>query len=375
MSLILVIEDDRIQRKVTAQALKNTGHEVLEALDGVEGLQSARTHRPDLIVCDVMMPGMNGYQLVTALREEESIADIPVIMLTAMTERAHMRIAMTSGADDYIAKPFSFQELNEAASALIAKRKAQHEGFVNSMKSEITEALEEQKQVLSGQYEQRFVQELNSRWERGGEGNAELKYEEATVLVVDLFGSTLQHLPSGAGTGNTVRHAYQAARDTLYLFRARHLLAYGNDLLAIFADPPESVGVSPKMRAMRAACALVKARSSLSKTPQSSAPDDTVSSDIAIAMHEGPLTLLQVSDPLHGDPDATLATGETLNDAKSLQEFAQASHWRIACSRAMLGGMESQTRTGRTAAVSLGPLRQALEAVELLGVSSKGHDD
>ena len=55
---------------------------------------------------------------VTALREEEGISDTPVIMLTAMTERAHMRIAMTSGADDYIAKPVSFKELNEAASAL-----------------------------------------------------------------------------------------------------------------------------------------------------------------------------------------------------------------------------------------------------------------
>ena len=369
MSLILVIEDDRIQRQVTAQALKSTGHEVLEAPDGVEGLQSARTNRPDLIVCDVMMPGMNGYQLVAAVREEEGIADIPIIMLTAMTERAHMRTAMTTGADDYIAKPFSFQELNEAASALIAKRKAQHEGFVNSIKSEVTEALEEQKQALSGQYERRFVQELNSRWERVGEGNSELKYEEATVLVVDLFGSTLQNLPSGTDTGNTVRHAYQAARDTLYLFRARHLLAYGNDLLAIFADPPGSVGVSPKMRAARAACALVKARSSLSKTAQPGVPGDAASSDIAIAMHEGPITLLLVSDPLHGDPDATLATGETLNAARSLQEFAQASHWRIACSRAMLVGMEEQTRTGRTAAVSLGPLRQALDAVELLGVS------
>jgi CheY-like chemotaxis protein len=366
MSLILVIEDDRIQRQVTAQALKSTGHEVLEALDGVEGLRSARTHRPDLIVCDVMMPGMNGYQVVTALREEEGIADIPVIMLTAMTERAHMRTAMTTGADDYIAKPFSFQELNEAATALIAKRKAQQEGFFNLIKSEITEALDEQKQVLSGQYERRFVQELNSRWERGGEGNSELKYEDATVLVVDLFGSTLRHLPSGTATGSTVRHAYQAARDTLYLFRARHLLAYGNELLAIFSDPPGSVGVSPKMRAARAACALVKASANSSQTR---VPGDAASSDIAVAIHEGPITLLRVSDPLHGDPDATLATGETLDAAKSLQEFAQASLWRIACSCTMLAGMEEHMRTGRSAAVSRGPLLPALDAAELLGVS------
>ncbi len=190
--------------------------------------------------------------------------------------------------------------------------------------------------------------------------------QPATVLVVDLFGSTLRHLPSGTAAGSTVRQAYQAARDTLYLFRARHLLAYGNELLAIFSDPPGSVGVSPKMRAARAACALVKARSNSS---QARIRGDAASSDIAVAMHEGPITLLMVSDPLHGDPDATLATGETLDTAKSLQQFAQASHWRIACSSTMLVGLEEHMRTGRTAAVSLGPQLQPMDAVELLGVS------
>ena len=368
MSLILVIEDDRIQRQVAALALKGGGHQVLEAIDGVDGLQIARTRMPDLIVCDVMMPAMNGYQFVTALREEKDGADIPIIMLTAMTERAHMRIAMTSGADDYIAKPFSFQELNEAATALLAKRKAQHQVIVESMKAEITEAMEDQKQALAGRYERRFLQELNSRWERDGDEDAELKYDDATVLLVNLFGSELQQLPSGAEVAGQVRHAYQAARDTLFLFRVRHLLAYGHDLLAIFADPPGLVGVGPKMRAMRAACALAKAKA-CGPNRGESAPDGSATGGLAIALHQGPITLLRVSDPLHGGPDATLATGAALNAAKALLDFARASGWSIAVSSAMVPGQEEQLKTGRRATIPLESLQDAQEVIELLGTS------
>jgi DNA-binding response OmpR family regulator len=369
MSLILVIEDDRIQRQVTVMALKAAGHQVLEAIDGVEGLQMARAQRPDLIVCDVMMPTMNGYQFVTALRDDGDGADIPVIMLTAMTARAHMRTAMTSGADDYIAKPFSFQELNEAVTALLARRQAQHRGFVDAIQADITEAMEEQKQALAGQYERRFMQELNSRWERDDGMPAELRYDDATVVLVNLFGSEPTHLPTGAEAGNKVRQAYQAARDTLYLFRARHILAYGHDLLAIFDDPPATVGVDPKMRAMRAACALAKARSSAPAAAQTAHGEQAERGGIAVALYQGPITLLHVSDPLHGDPDATLATGAALNAATAVREFAQSSQWSIAVSTALLTGFEDQLKIGRRAAISLDPLLAVHEVVELLSAS------
>src|SRR5881394_37901 len=124
MALILVVDDDRNQRAVAAHALGGCGHEVIEAEDGTQALEITRARRPDLIVCDVVMPGISGFEFVTALRQEEGISDLPVIMLTSMGERAHMRTGMTSGADDYLAKPFSFAELNEAVTALLSKRKA-----------------------------------------------------------------------------------------------------------------------------------------------------------------------------------------------------------------------------------------------------------
>ena len=370
MSLVLVIEDDRTQRLVAGLALKKAGYEVLEAGDGLQGLETARRELPDLIVCDVMMPGLNGYQLVAALRQEAGICDIPVILLTAMTERAHMRIGMTSGADDYLPKPFSFSELTDAAAALISKRNVQRQEIVSSIKSKFLAALDEQKQELARQYEQRFFQELNARWERSGDANAELKYDDATVLVVDLFGQLLARLPPDAEAGATVRQAYQIARDTLYLFGAKHLLPQGNDLVAIFAESRDFAGVSPRLRALRAAFSLVKAITALLKATLPSEPNgQDAGNAVTIALHEGPITLLLVSDPLHGDPDSTVATGETLIAAESLREFAQESNWHIASSRTMVAGMEQRMTTGRSAAVPLGATRALLEAVELLAVN------
>lgn len=357
MALILVIEDDRVQRLVTATALKKAGHDVVEAEDGERGLEALRQRRPDLVLCDVMMPGMNGYEIVTALRKEDpSIADTPVIMLTALNQRAHVRIGMNSGADDYLTKPFSVQELTEAVAALLAKRQAQRDAIVSLMKSEIVEVLDEQKQELASQYERRLVEELNARWDRGQSANTELKYDDATVLLVDLFGSLRKQLHGSAQAGDMVRRAYQGARDNLYLFGAQHLLAYGDDLLTIFVEPEGAVGADPKLRAVRAAFALQKALAAILKPAGATA-------EFTVALHQGPVALVHVSDPLHGDPDATLATGDTLSAAQALLAQAQAAAWRVACLRPVLAGIAKDVRSGRTA-------RQgAAEAVELLGVS------
>jgi DNA-binding response OmpR family regulator len=361
MALILVIEDDRVQRVLTAGALKAAGHEVLEAVDGETGLQAARLGRPDLILCDVMMPGMNGYEIVTALRKEDpAIADTPVIMLTALNQRAHMRIGMVSGADDYLTKPFTMQELMEAVTALLARRQAQRDAIVSQMKSEIVEVLDEQKQELARQYERRFMEELSARWDRGQLANSELKYADATVLVVDLFGALRQQLAGASHAGETVRRAYHSARDNLYLFRARHLLSYGDDLLSIFVDE-ETGGADAKLRAVRAAFALQKALAAL--VPPAGA--GTAGGEFTVALHEGPVTLLHVSDPLHGDADATLATGDAVAAVRALRAQAQRAGWRVSCSREVLAGLEGLIRTGAQAPAA----GHAFDAIELLGVT------
>jgi two-component system alkaline phosphatase synthesis response regulator PhoP len=106
--LILVIDDDPRIVKLARDYLEQGGFRVLTASDGVTGLAAARRERPDLIVLDLMLPGMDGLDLCRSLRRE---SDTPVIMLTARAEEVDRLIGLELGADDYITKPFSPREL------------------------------------------------------------------------------------------------------------------------------------------------------------------------------------------------------------------------------------------------------------------------
>jgi len=120
---ILIIEDNLEIREGTAEILSLTGeYEVLTAMDGKEGVDMAFRHLPDLILCDIMMPELDGYGVLYMLSKNESTADIPFIFLTAKTERADVRKAMEMGADDYLTKPFDDIELLNAIESRFRKR-------------------------------------------------------------------------------------------------------------------------------------------------------------------------------------------------------------------------------------------------------------
>ena len=105
---ILVIDDEQSIIDVVTAYLRNQGYEVHTAMDGHSGLKAARTMRPDLIVLDVMLPGMDGLELLTQLRRD---SDVYIVMLTAKSEETDKVIGLSMGADDYLTKPFSPREL------------------------------------------------------------------------------------------------------------------------------------------------------------------------------------------------------------------------------------------------------------------------
>ena len=105
---ILVIDDEPKIVEISRDYLKAAGYEVLQAFDGPSGLSSARQAHPDLIVLDLMLPGMDGFDVCRELRRE---SDVPIIMLTARVEETDKLIGLELGADDYITKPFSPREL------------------------------------------------------------------------------------------------------------------------------------------------------------------------------------------------------------------------------------------------------------------------
>jgi DNA-binding NarL/FixJ family response regulator len=108
---ILIIEDDAQYRNSMELILKLEGFCVRTADTGIAGIAGGREKRPDLILCDIMMPGMDGHTVLELLQSEKTLADVPFIFVTALNSRAEVRRGMSEGADDYLTKPFSSDEL------------------------------------------------------------------------------------------------------------------------------------------------------------------------------------------------------------------------------------------------------------------------
>ena len=104
MIRILLAEDDRILRKAGEVSLKKKGYEVISAVDGEDALAKAREHKPDLVLLDVMMPKMNGFEVLYALKNEAGVRDIPVIMLTNLEQPSDITRAREAGAHSYLVK-------------------------------------------------------------------------------------------------------------------------------------------------------------------------------------------------------------------------------------------------------------------------------
>lgn len=121
MKTILIIEDDQTLRENTSEFLKEEGYNVIFAEDGLVGVQLAMRHLPDLILCDIMMPNMNGYDFFKTIQQIKTTSTIPLVFLTAKTEREDVRTGMQLGADDYITKPFDLNELLQTIKVRLEK--------------------------------------------------------------------------------------------------------------------------------------------------------------------------------------------------------------------------------------------------------------
>lgn len=121
---ILIIEDQAPMRRNVALMLELEGYETCTAENGREGIEVARREHPDLVLCDVMMPGMDGYAVVQAMRDDEMFDNTPFIFLTAKSDKDDIRLGMNSGADDYLGKPVVRDDLLAAVQTRLARAEA-----------------------------------------------------------------------------------------------------------------------------------------------------------------------------------------------------------------------------------------------------------
>ncbi|MEO6905669.1 MAG: response regulator [Ginsengibacter sp.] len=134
MTKILLVEDNKEIRENTGEILELANYTIVTAENGKEGYEIALKEKPDLIVCDIMMPVLDGYGLLHLINKNEKLKNIPLIFLTAKTERMDFRKGMEMGADDYITKPFTDIELLNAIESRLQKLRFQNER-INSSKN------------------------------------------------------------------------------------------------------------------------------------------------------------------------------------------------------------------------------------------------
>ena len=167
---VLLVEDDPIQASATKEILKKGGYEVLWAEDGINAIKLIKSEKPDIVLLDVILPGMDGYEVCRWLKLDESTKGIPVIMLTVKKELADKISGLHIGADDYLPKPYNELELNARIYASLRTKALQDELKVKNQQLEdlldkvnymaITDA-------LTGLYNRRrFHDALSSEYER-----------------------------------------------------------------------------------------------------------------------------------------------------------------------------------------------------------------
>ena len=121
MSRILVVEDSPTVLYLMADALAKSGYEVLKATDGIEALRMAAEEKPNLVLLDVILPKLNGYQVCRRLKAEPETAGIPVVMITSKSKNTDRHWGLEQGADDYVVKPFEAHELLGVIGRLVAQ--------------------------------------------------------------------------------------------------------------------------------------------------------------------------------------------------------------------------------------------------------------
>ena len=369
MPLIVVMDDDAGTRMLVSQVLKKDGYDVLVADNGAAGLALIREHKPDLVVSDVQMPEMDGFQVVESVRADGDIAATPIILLTSLAERGHMRQGMTTGADDYLTKPFTPAELREAVNAQL--NKLVRADVIRSMAVDtaVTAALSEQHDKISRLYEDRLASSLAEQWPDGGLVQDSQKFASATVLFAEIhqYAQWAQKL-SSSELGDLIRQFYGTTGDTVHLFGAHYMQFVGDGMLCVFVDAGDTLSVNHGLRAVRAALGLKDAARQVgSFAEQQFAGRGLPIFGLNVALNSGPVAFARL-EGLSGGNAQTTPVGDTVAGALRMFQGEPTIDWPVAASVPTARLVTGAVRTGRRAMVKVAGRTHPLDVVEITSV-------
>jgi CheY-like chemotaxis protein len=365
----VLIEDEDVTRLVTTQMLRQQGHDVLPALNGLQGLELIRQFKPKLIISDVQMPVMDGFAVLAAVRQDASLATTPFILLTALQERSQVRQGMAAGADDYLSKPFSIEELRAAVDAQINKMIRSDVQRVAVMKTAVNMETQRQHQEISKLYEMRLARALSEQWPVSGGKQDSGKFNHVTVLYADIRDYDRWNADlSSEELSEVINFLYSSVGDTVHLFGAHHMQFVGEGMLCVFVDEADTVSVNHALRAVRAALGLGDATRRVNAFVRKRFPGRHLPPfALTVALDSGSLAFTHLSGLYSGAVHNT-PVGGTVTAALRLFQCTPAFNWTIACGASTARLVAGSVKLGKRAEVEVPGHSMAFEVVEVLGL-------
>jgi class 3 adenylate cyclase/tRNA A-37 threonylcarbamoyl transferase component Bud32 len=364
---VLVIEDEPSIRNNIMLMLKVEHYAAVGAENGRVGLDLARSDPPDLILCDVMMPEMDGFAVLEALRAEPRFAEIPFIFLTALDDRSSTRRGMNLGADDYLPKPFTRNELLEAVNSRLKK--------FETLTQALAARLVPQQDTLTQKFREKIL---------GGDGTAALedteaasltgKIANATVLFSDIRNFTTYSERLTSDEIAQLLNAYLAAACAPVIrYHGVVMKFIGDGIMALFEAYPNESGGGHAHRAVRAGLAMQIAALEFRKwIAKRHASRSLPEFSIGVGIHTGEVLLCHVGAPGRGE---LTVVGDTVNIASRLEGQTKQLGWAVVASDATFNLTRSVVSVGSQREVQLRGRSAPVQAHEVIGIAAGDTDD
>jgi serine/threonine-protein kinase PpkA len=367
MTTVLVVEDDDAIRNNIARLLQLEGYDVTAAANGAWGLEQARAQRPEVVISDVNMPGMDGFALVEALRGDAALATTPVMLLTALDDRASMRRGMKAGADDYLAKPFTRTELLDALDGLLKKR--------GRIELTIHSAVQAREDDLRRAFTARLGGQppLDAFPLGPPEGAVPDQQLTATVLFSDIrnFTSLAEKL-SSSEVAELLTQYFERTSEPLLRHGGRHLKFIGDGLMAVFADTPPDSPVPAARRAISAALAVALATHEFRGWLARRFADRGLPPfAIGVGLHSGEVTICRLGTT---QVKETTPIGDTVNAAARLQAASKELGWTVVASGAVLAQAGDGVQSGGMTSLEVRGRHGWLDVAEVVGLEATIED-
>jgi serine/threonine-protein kinase PpkA len=367
MTRILIVEDDDAIRNNIIRLLKLEGYEIASAINGRLGLECARQERPDVVISDVSMPEMDGFELLEALRADRELAATSVMLLTALDDRASMRRGMTAGADDYLAKPFTRIELLEALQGLLKKK----ERIDGSIEQAVTAREEHLRRAFTeslggGILEDKFGLAATMP------GVAD-QVIQATVLFADIrnFTSLAEKL-SSSEVAELLTEYFERSCDPVLKNGGRHLKFIGDGLMGIFAESLSASPLPAPRRAISAALGMTLATHEFRAwLDRRFAGRGLPPFAIGVGLHSGEVTICRLGSLQNKE---TTPIGDTVNVAARLEAASKELGWTVVASNAVLQGAGDGIQTGGMTSLEVRGKLVYVDVAEIVGLVTNLED-